>query len=224
MIRLLLIATLMLMQPAVAEDIKRWPFKVYLDDTEIGQHQFELSHGNSGQEIRSRAQFDVKVLFVTAYRYRHENVERWNGNCLASLTSRTNDNGDQLNVRAETQDGMLRVQSNGTSTAYALPCVMSFAYWNPAFLRATQLLHPQTGELVNVRIKHTGAEALQIGAQTVASQRYTVRGPDLRIDLWYSESGDWLALNTPVKNGRVLRYRLEKMPGCAKNRKEEVCA
>jgi hypothetical protein len=221
-------ALLLLSLPAYAEPIKAWPFKVYLDDKEIGHHHFELLQRDTEQEIRSRARFDVKLLFITAYRYQHDNVERWRGKCLSSLNSSTNDNGEQIDVRASTQAGLLRVQVNGKTAEYPVACPMSFAYWNPAFLRETQLLHPQTGDKVAVRITRTGTEPLKVGDQTVPSQHYTLRGPDLRIDLFYSEQGEWLALDAPTKNGRTLRYRLEHLPGCAKSssdsNKREVCA
>ncbi len=225
---ILLAALLLFALPAWAEPTKAWPFKGYLDDTEIGHHRFELLQRGAEQEIRSRARFDVKVLLLTVYSYRHENVERWRDDCLASLASSTNDNGEQITVRAQAQPGVLRVQVNGTPAEYAETCAMSFAYWNPAFLRATRLLHPQTGERVAVRIVRSGTEPLQVGDQTIASQRYTLHGPDLRIDLFYSEQGEWLALDAPTRNGRTLRYRLERLPSCAdrrpNRRQAEVCA
>lgn len=226
--RLVIGAMLWLALPAFAEVIKSWPFKVYLDDKEIGHHHFEIMQRDNEQEIRSRARFDVKLLFITAYRYQHDNVERWRGDCLSSLNASTDDNGEQINVRAETKSGLMRVQINGKQREYADACAMSFAYWNPAFLRETELLHPQTGERVSVRITRTGTETLRVGDQLIPVQRYTLRGPELRIDLFYSEQGEWLALDAPTKNGRTLRYRLDQLPGCAnkpvdpKNR--EVCA
>lgn len=225
--RILLSAALLLALPVMAEPVKQWPFKVYLDNTEIGHHHFELLQRDTEQEIRSRARFDVKILLLTVYSYRHENIERWQGNCLAALTSSTDDNGEQTNVRAHAQGTSLRVQVNGKPAVYREDCAMSFAYWNPTFLRATQLLHPQTGELVDVQIARTGEEALRVGNQTIPAQRYTLRGPELRIDLFYSLQGEWLALDAPTKNGRTLRYRLDRLPGCADPtgaKKQEKCA
>jgi hypothetical protein len=216
----LLVVALLLAAPSFAEPIKTWPFKVFLDTTEIGQHHFELMQRDAEQEIHSRARFDLKLLFFTAYRYRHENVERWSGNCLITMNSSTDDNGKQFNVQAQ-QNDKLRVNVNGVKETYPSNCVMSFAYWNPAFLRATQLLHPQTGKLVDVRITPAGTENLKIGNQTVPTQRYILRGPEMRIDLWYSKAGEWLALDAPTESGRTLRYRLEKLPGCAKGPKQQ---
>lgn len=226
--RILLSAVLALATSVIAEPVKQWPFKVYLDDTEIGHHHFELLQSAAEQEIRSRARFDVKVLLLTVYSYRHENVEHWRGNCLASLASSTDDNGERVTVRADARGSLLRVQVNDRPAEYPADCAMSFAYWNPAFLRATRLLHPQTGELVDVQIVRTGEAPLRVGNQTIPAQRYTLRGPELRIDLFYSKQGEWLALDAPTKSGRTLRYRLDRLPGCidvpAGGRRQETCA
>lgn len=58
-------------------DIQEWNFKVYLDDSEIGYHSFRLIEGQDQRQLESQADFRVKFLFVTAYRYQHENVETW---------------------------------------------------------------------------------------------------------------------------------------------------
>lgn len=226
--RVLLCCVLMLALPVAAEPVKTWPFKVYLDDAVIGHHHFELLKRDGVQEVRSRARFDVKVLFVTVYSYRHDHHERWIGDCLHSLESTTDDNGEKVAVRAQALPEQLRVRVNGQPAAYETSCGMSFAYWNPAFLSATRLLHPQTGELVDVRITRTGTELLKVGDQSIASQRYTLRGPQLHIDLFYSERGEWLALDAATENGRTLRYRLERLPGCASTeagrKQQELCA
>jgi Family of unknown function (DUF6134) len=225
---LLFVSTLLLTLPAWAASNTSWPFKVYLDDTLIGQHHFELLQRDSGQEIRSRARFDVKILFINAYRYRHENVERWRGDCLTSLTSNTDDNGSLHAVKAQARGDTLSLQVNGVPSPAANGCTMSFAYWNPAFLNATQLLHPQTGKLVDVRIQRVGSEPIKLGDQTVLSQRYSLRGPAMQIELWYSKKGEWLALDALTENGRTLRYRLDQLPACtpaaASRGRQAVCA
>ena len=57
----LLVVALLLAAPSFAEPIKTWPFKVFLDTTEIGQHHFELMQRDAEQEIHSRARFDLKT-------------------------------------------------------------------------------------------------------------------------------------------------------------------
>ncbi len=205
--RRLLAAALAALAGGAAAEVRTWDFRVTLDDREIGRHRFTLAARESGErELRSEARFDVRVLFVDAYRYRHEAAERWQGECLRGLESRTDTNGTLESVRAQTEAGRLVVEAGARREAHE-GCVMSFAYWNPRVLGATRLLNSQTGELLPVRVTRIGEEPIEAGGRTVTAQRHRIEGPKLSIDLWYA--GDqWLALESPAAGGRRLRYRL----------------
>ena len=56
-------------------------------------------NGNgNGVALKSEAQFNVKFLFINAYSYSHKSDETWQGDCLQTITSSTDDNGEQYNV------------------------------------------------------------------------------------------------------------------------------
>ena len=65
--------------PLMAEDSDRWVFRVYLDDREIGFHEFSVTDRDGGQDVEISAEFDVKFLFFNAYSYDHRNLESWAG-------------------------------------------------------------------------------------------------------------------------------------------------
>lgn len=80
----------------------RWDFTVTLDDKPIGRHRFELAGDPVGGEwtLKSQADYDVRILGLTVYTYRHSATERWRAGCLAQLEARTDDNGDVTSVQA----------------------------------------------------------------------------------------------------------------------------
>ena len=80
-------ATALLATPAAAAD-RAWEFEVSLDDRKIGYHRFNVSDDGSRQVLETEAAFDVKLLFITAFRYRHSNVEVWDDGCLESIDAR----------------------------------------------------------------------------------------------------------------------------------------
>ena len=194
MMRLLTGALLLLAATCATAQTRAWNFRVFLDEREIGRHRFTLRAEGTERELRSEANFEVKILGFTAYRYAHEATERWAGDCLRSLASRTEDNGEKLAVDWHAQGG---------------DCSMSFAYWNPRLieLAATHLLNAQTGALVPVSVQPQGEETLEVRGRPVPARRYRLSGPDLSIDLWFS-GRDWVALESTAKGGRRLRYRL----------------
>lgn len=187
-----------------------WDFRVLLDGREIGRHQFTLQPVGEQLEIRSVAEFDVRFLFLSALRYSHEAVERWDGDCLQSLESRTETNGKRTAVSAAARDGRLAVQRGADRGEYA-GCVMSFAYWNPRILEADRLLNSQTGELVPVVVTPQGRERLEVRGRPLIAERHRIRGPGLSIDVWYAD-GEWVGLEAPAKGGRTLRYELDSGP------------
>ncbi len=201
------LATLLL-GPAWAgtERAQEWRFTVYLDDSKIGYHHFRVDGPDDQRVVAIDAQFNVKFLFFTAYRYQHENQEIWSNGCLQRLASRTDDNGEFLQVEAEQRGEKFIVESRNQQSQIA-GCVKSFAYWDPSFLTADKLLNAQTGEHLNVKIKVLGTDQVEVKGKSTPALRYRLTARDLIIDLWYSTQREWLALESQTNGGR-LRYRI----------------
>lgn len=186
--------------------VQKWEFQVYLDDAAIGHHHFAVNENGTERELTTDARFEVKVLFINAYRYVHEANERWRGNCLSSLSARTDDNGKQSTVNAVRQGERTNIVGpRGRETVDG--CVMSFAYWNPEILRQTRLLNAQTGQYEAVTIALLGEEKIIVRGAPVMARRFRISGPKHPIDLWYGADNTWLALQSTLENGRTLRYQ-----------------
>ena len=204
----LLGAALLLATSLHAEARSRmWDFQVLLGDAPIGYHQFTLDEQGARRQLRSESRFEVKVLLFTAYRYEHEATELWRGDCLESLTARTNDNGRRPSVDA-VSDGERLAVATGKGSESIGGCVMSFAYWNPQILRQTRLLNAQTGEYEAIKVTTLGVENITVHGTPVEAKRFRLTGSGNPIDLWYSLGDEWLALESTVAGGRRLRYRL----------------
>jgi hypothetical protein len=194
-------------------DDRYWNFRVLLDDREIGFHEFRVLNDGTEQRVEIDAQFDVKVLFITAYSYRHSNVENWRNGCLVSIRSSTDDNGDRLEVAGRTGEEGFVLERSGEPRELTGNCIRSFAYWNPGILTAGKLLNAQTGELVDVAIEERGAANVPVGDRSLPARHYRITMDDGTIDLWYHrDSGQWLALEAPTEGGRVLRYEPVGLP------------
>jgi hypothetical protein len=206
--RLLAIALLLSVTlPCHASSDGNWNFRVTLDGREIGSHRYTLEPGGQGAVLRSQADFDVRFLFVTAYRYDHEAVERWQDGCLRSLDSRTDSNGEVVAVNAVAGDGGLAVARREGRDVHP-GCIRSFAYWDRQLLESDRLLNSQTGELVPVQVTPQGEERVRVRGDERVASRYRISGPNLQIDVWYAD-GDWVGLEALTDGGRRLRYELQ---------------
>lgn len=197
---------------AAGASTQDWRFQVLLDDKEIGYHEFSLSEEAGRRVLDTRAEFDVRFLFITAFRYRHQNTEIWADGCLASIDAETDNNGDTLVVRGERREEGFRVTDNDGERTLS-PCVQTFAYWNPAVLEAERLLNSQTGEYEYVTVALEGPDRLEVGERIVEALRYRLSAEAGDVRLWYSaDDNTWLALEAPAKGGRTIRYRPVEIP------------
>jgi hypothetical protein len=186
---------------------RSYEFSVLLDGSPIGFHHFDLLPRESGLEVRSEASFDVRFLFINAFRYRHTNRELWEGECLHVIESSTRQNGKEFVVSGERVSKSLEIDANGKSDRLE-GCVMSFAYWNPRFLEQSRLLNPQTGEYLTVEVRPLGREQLTIRGEPVLASAFQLKARDLVITVWYSDDEEWLGLESVAKGGRIIRYVL----------------
>lgn len=193
---------------AIANTGEEWRFRVLLDGQDVGTHTYRLENRDGERRVQSDAQFNVKFLFIDAYTYVHQARERWHGDCLKAIESRTDDNGDKSSVRGVRNGVSFELATAGSRTE--LPgCVMSFAYWNPAMLRQGQLLNAQTGELLKVRVEPLGEETLNVRGAPVAARRYALHAPKFRIDVWYAADRQWVQLESTTESGRKLLYLIQ---------------
>jgi len=201
---------LALAAPVGANTAHEWRFKVYLDEQEIGYHRFQVLDRGDSRVVHSDAQFDVKFLFFTAYRYEHRNREQWRDGCLRAIRASTDDNGTTYAVRGESVGGRFLV-ATGPQTAELPSCVRTFAYWDPSLLQHSRLLNAQTGEYVDVEMERLGQETVKVGGIDVPARAYRLRAEKFDIKLWYSLDDRWLALDSTTVEGRQIRYRLTEV-------------
>jgi hypothetical protein len=189
-----------------------WQFTVRLDGQPIGTHRFVLARADEGGTLlRSEARFDVKLLGLSLYRYRHEATERWSDGCLASIDARTEDNGRRIElsgqVRGERFDLQLRGNAGASVPTPVAGCLMSFAYWNPSLAAQTRLLDPGSGRVEAVAIGVPPRLAADLEPAGDALRGLRIGGLAQPIDVWYAGER-WVGLDTVVDGGRRLSYRL----------------
>jgi len=185
-----------------------WNFKVYLDDKPVGFHNFTVDGKSKERKLKSTARFDVDFFIFNAYSYQHESNERWDGNCVAEINATTNDNGEKISVHGKAEPVNFRLTTNESQSELPV-CVMTFAYWNPQMLEQKRLLNPQDGKYLDVEITQIGSDTIKVRGENVSAAHYRLKAEKFRIDLWYSADRRWLALDSTLENGRLLRYRLE---------------
>ena len=187
---------------------RRLSFDVFLDERPIGFQHFDLQPTSDGMRVVTQAEFKVKVLRITVFEYDHRNEELWRGRCLQAIESTTNSNGTPYRVNGRAGETGFVLGGGGPARGLG-DCVGTFAYWDRSQIAGRdRLLNSQTGEYVAVEARPLGAGTLTLGGREVSVERLALSGRDIDITLTYaSDSGEWLALDSRIESGRMLRYR-----------------
>ncbi len=202
---LLGIALLCAFKGANAQD---WAFDVYLDKNKIGKHTFNLNNNI----MTSRATFNVKVLFIDAYKYDHTAIEHWKNGCLTSLETKTIENKIITQVKADSATGALQLLNAKSSEVFP-NCVMTFAYWNPKILEQTKLLNPQNADYLNIITEKLNDEPILVKDKLIETMHYKLIGAlngknKLNLELWYNLKNEWVGLKSTTTEGYNITYKL----------------
>jgi len=185
-----------------------YAFNAFLDDKLIGTHRFTVTGAPAARLVDSEADFAVKFIGIIAYRYHHHAQEQWAGDCLKSLDASTDDDGKPTSVKLVKTGDANEITTNAGSKSEP-GCLMTYAYWNPAMREQKRLLNPQTGKVDAVTIARVGASHVTVGGKDVAAVDWRISGGESPVDVWISEQGDWVGLDSMVSKGKhKLSYRL----------------
>ncbi|KAA9134198.1 hypothetical protein F3N42_01245 [Marinihelvus fidelis] len=182
-------------------------FQVYLDDREIGHHRFDVHAEGDTTRVHIEARFEVSWWVLTAYRYRHDNVETWQDDCLMALQSSTDDDGDEHRVDVRHAEGAVAI-SRAQGSDYTLQgCARTFAYWDVDALRSGPMINAQTGETVDVTVSQAMPDRLALNGDEVVAERRELNWSDGEITVWHTpDDGRWIGLQAPAPGGRTIRY------------------
>lgn len=193
---------------AAGPSTRTYAFQALLDGKPIGEHRFTVETDGTSRLVTSEADFKVTLLGFTAYRYHHRAQEQWAGDCLASLTSNTDDDGKPANVRL-TRNGDVNEIATASGHGSVPGCLMTYAYWNPAMRSQARLLNPQTGKVDAVKVERVGSGRVRVHGVDVDAVDWRVSGGESPVDVWVSADGEWVGLDSVVGGGKhKLSYRL----------------
>ena len=178
---------------------KEWVFDAILNDELIGQHTFIYEDDRT----ISKANFKFEFLLMD-FIYQHNSIETWDKNCLKSISSKTNDDGDLYQVTGQiVADGFL-ISSNQEKTL--LPqCIMTFAYGNPEILNQKKLMNSQNGEFLDIDVKLIREENFILKGEKILTNLWQISAEsnngDILIHLWYDKDMQWVGLKTSTPIG-----------------------
>jgi hypothetical protein len=181
-------------------------FDVMRGDKSIGRHVLTFREEGEETHVDIEVSLQVKIGFLTVFRYDHTNHEVWRDGQLVSVTTDTDDNGKPFEVRAQNKVDGFHVQTLAEESV--LPsAIIPTSYWNSEILKNLRWFDTQRGILLEVDIEQGDTESVILAnGQSIEAQRFEVRG-DLNITVWYTPEGEWVKLAFPAR-GTDIEYVL----------------
>lgn len=188
-------------ESAVSRDIA---FAVSRAGEPMGSHSLSFRHDGENLHVDIAIDLEVRLAFITVFRYSHRNRETWRDGRLIRLETSTNDDGTRHQVRAEATAEGLRVTDSAGRTYLAPAETIPTSYWNKETVRRNELLNTQTGKIMPIRIEQRRESTAALGA----ADHYRLVMMDDRdgtpIDVWYDkQSLAWVQLAFQARGSNI---------------------
>jgi Family of unknown function (DUF6134) len=183
-------------------------FDVYRKGDRIGAHTISFAPAGAGERVTSRVELAVKMAFVTLYRYEQTGEDEWRDGVLVRTRIRTNDDGKDSLVEAETRRGKLVVSGPAGRYEAALGTMTDLNFWNEAITRQARLIDSQSGELIQIAVRPESTEAIPAQGRMVQARRFAMTGTKGRSGTVWYDPGGRLVKAAVVTRGETLGYEL----------------
>jgi hypothetical protein len=180
-------------------------FTVLRNGDQIGTSTMRVRRDGPQTVAEVVTHIQVKIAYVTVYRFEQTETEHWTEGSLVEMTSLTNDNGTVHKVSAKRAGDTLSVEADG-KTSEVDPTVIPASVWNAALVRHTVALDPQDGSLTPIAVVDHGEEQLVLEGRPTTAHHYSI-STALPQDLWYDEHDQLVKVELVGSDGSKIEYR-----------------
>jgi Domain of unknown function (DUF6134) len=181
-------------------------FAVMRDGQQIGSNTIELRRNGPETTVQMVTHVQVKIAFVTVYRFEQTETERWVGGKLMALSAVTNDNGTMHRVKATRANDRLAIEADGKTTEVAENTIPA-SLWNPLLLEKTVAFNPQDGAMMPIAVTDRGEDHLIVQGRAKRTRHYVINSAFPQ-DVWYDDSRQLVKVELKVLDGSTIRYQL----------------
>lgn len=185
-------------------------YTVLRDGKTIGTHAITIDQNGSETRVGVETDIAVKVLFVTAYKFKHSSQEMWSGGQLVSITSTTDDDGIDKTLNAHVEGDRITIDSSVKGQErrqHAGIGALPASLWNVATVKQSALLNTLDGQIMDITVEDLGAENVDAGGASLSAHHYSITG-ELTRELWFDGQGRLVRMRFPDKTNSEIIYAL----------------
>ncbi len=183
----------------------RLAFDVVRNGKTFGTHALTFERSGDNLVVKVAVEMVFKAAFITLFRYRHTAIERWTGDQVTALDTRTDDNGKAFSVSGRREAQGFVVEATGVPRYIAPANALPATHWNRRELDGPWI-NTQDGKLVRPRVAPQGMETVPTaGAGSIRANRFALSG-DVDMDMWYDSLPSWAGLRFKGADGSAIQY------------------
>lgn len=171
--------------------LKDMSFTITRDGEAIGTHDYKFEKVDvNRQRVRIKTDIQVKIAFITIYKFLHRSSEEWYGDRFLGTVATTDDDGETKKLRVEMGDNKLTVVSNGKPSSIHYG-ILPASLWNPGTVASSMLMDTLDGEELKVAVENLGIDEIIVKGTVTPAKHYKISG-DLERVIWYDDAGKHL--------------------------------
>ncbi|MFP4518928.1 MAG: DUF6134 family protein [Oceanicaulis sp.] len=178
------------------------------DDVEFGTHTVSFSDEDGELVATTTIRLRAGLGPVTVFRYEHDNTERWRGDQLVSMDSRTLKDGDTFEVSVRsTGDGLEvdGVDPDGEDISQTVRSGVSpSSHWHGYPASMSEMLNTEHGTIMDTTVEYLGETEIEGDGGMITVDHYRLSS-SLVVDLYYDENGRWAGCEFDAR-GQNVRY------------------
>ena len=182
-------------------------FRALHRGSQVGEHRVTFRQHGDRLIVGTQVDITIKILFFTAFRFKHRAEEIWQSKRLVSVRSTTDDNGTTLQVSGyAAKDGFRMLGNDGPFLASA-HLLTSNSLWNSGIVHESRLIDVQHGSEIGLVVKLLGDEQVDTPQGPVRASRYQLITPHYAGSVFYESNGRWVK-GLIEEKGEVIEYAL----------------
>jgi Family of unknown function (DUF6134) len=164
-------------------------FTVTRDGDPIGTHRVAFSHDGERTEFDTEMELKVTFAMVPLYHFTNQRREVWQDGRPLMINSKTDDNGDKLDITLK-PDGAGYVRTVNGRVDKLDGSTKVLAMWDQEELEAEPGLFVSVieDELLKLAFNFVGKETMTIEGRQIEADHYRMTGTEER-DIWYDQAG-----------------------------------
>ena len=192
---------------------KKATYEIWRKNKVIGTHEILFSEKNGILNIETNINVEVKILFVTAYKYSHQSTETWKDGNFIKIEGYTDfEDEREYFIKGEIKDNFL-FASGMDGKLKSNKNIIPSNFWNIDVMYQNEIFDTQKGIVRKLDVKEVGTEIIKINNINVDCTKFILNATRHPKDkelfpeytLWYSKDKELMRFKfKSTKNNKII--------------------